>query len=123
MFLQYSTVTLPTTPSGASHNWGEFIFTNDKMADFFQCINGFQSQPDGVSAIRSQYAYLNALGQNSVAAVVDHNIHQAGEREEEVDGGVADVGDILGLADLALMLKSLVLYGNGILIVKADFEL
>ena len=49
--------------------------------------------------------YLNALWQDRVSAVVDHDVHEAGEREEEVDGGVADVGDILGLADVALLLK------------------
>ena len=50
-------------------------------------------------------ASLYALRQDSVAAVVDHDVHEAGEGEEEVDGGVADVGDILGLADVALLLK------------------
>ena len=52
-----------------------------------------------------KYPSLNALWQNRVSAVIDHDVHEAGEGEEEVDGGVTDVGDILGLADVALFLK------------------
>ena len=34
---------------------------------------------------------LDALGQDGVAAVVDHDVHQAGDGEKEVDGGVSGI--------------------------------
>ena len=61
-----------------------------------------------------KYASLNALRQDSVATVVDHDVHEAGEGKEEVDGGIADVGDVLGLADLhSLLLGVILVPGQG----------
>lgn len=38
---------------------------------------------------------LNALRQDGVAAVVHDHVHEPAQREEQVDGGVADVGHVL----------------------------
>ena len=46
---------------------------------------------------------LDALGEDGVAAVVDHDIHQAGDGEEQVDGGVPGVSE--SLCDLVRRIK------------------
>ena len=46
------------------------------------------------------WSSLDALGQNCVAAVVDHNVHEAGEGKEKVDGGVPNVGDVLWVLEV-----------------------
>jgi len=39
--------------------------------------------------------YLYAFWQDGIAHVVDDDVGQTGEREEEVDGGEADVADVI----------------------------